>query len=141
MSVSLAAAEAVGVAVSIESSYPVEILNGSQTVARASQSHRLRIAPGTTLRVVSKQYMLNDSVRVGSRPVDYRVPAPGFLSVFTNHETCDVKIGTVLGAPPITKHPIASGTYKVEIACKDEPSPPATTVTVPPNGSETARIR
>jgi serine/threonine-protein kinase len=142
VSVTLAAAEAAAVAVTIASSYPVEVLSGSQTVSRASQSHRLKIASGTTLRVVSKPYMLNETVRVGSRALDYQVPAPGFLSVFTTHETCDVKIGgTVLGAPPITKHPIASGTYKVEVACEDGPSPPGTTVTVPPNGSETARIR
>jgi len=142
VSVTLAAAEAVTVAVSIDSSYAVEVLSGSQTISRANQSHRLKIAPGTTLRVVSKQYMLNDTVRVGSRTVDYRVPAPGFLTVLTNHETCNVKVGdTVLGFPPITKHAIASGTYKVEIACPDGPSPPGTTVTVPPNGSETARIR
>ena len=142
VSVTLAAAEAVGTAVSINSSYPVEILNGAQAVSRASRSHRLKLASGTTLRVVSKQYMLNETVRVGARAVDYQVPAPGFLSVFTTHETCAVKVGdTVLGDPPITKHPIASGTYKVEVACKDGPSPPGVIVTVPPNGSETARIR
>ena len=142
MSYTLAAAEVVGVPVSIESAYPVEVLSGSQTVSRANQQHRLRIAPGTTLRVVSRQYMLNDSVRVANRAVDYQVPAPGFLSVLTNHELCKVKIGdTVLGFPPITKHPIASGTYKIEIACEDGPSPAPTTVTVPANGTETARIR
>ena len=86
--------------------------------------------------------MLNDTVRVASRAVEYQVPAPGFLTVLTNHETCNVKVGdTVLGFPPITKHPIAAGTYKIEIACPDGPSPPGTTVTVPSNGTETARIR
>jgi len=70
------------------------------------------------------------------------VPAPGLLTVRTTHETCNVKVGdTVLGFPPINNHPIASGTYKIEITCSDGPSPPGTTVTIPPNGSETARIR
>jgi serine/threonine-protein kinase len=142
VSVTLTAAEAPTVTVSIDSSYPVEVVSGSQTLSRANQSHRLKIASGTTVRVVSKAYMLNETVRVGSRAVDYQVPAPGFLSVLTNHETCKVKVGdTVLGDPPITKHPIASGTYKVDIVCPDGPSPPSVTVTVPPNGTETARIR
>lgn len=142
VSVTLAAAEATGLAVSIESAYPVEVLAGGQTVSRASQSHRLKIAPGTTLRVVSKQYLLNDTVRVGNRAVDYQVPAAGSLSVRSTHETCSVKIGdVVLGEPPITQRAIASGTYKIDIACKEGPSPAGTTVTVPPGGSVTAVIR
>jgi hypothetical protein len=142
VSLTLAAAEPAGVAVSIDSSYPVEVLTGAKTVSRANRSHRLKIAPGTTLRVVSRQYMLSDALRVGNRAVEYQVPAPGFLTVLTTHETCNVKVGdTVLGFPPITKHPIAAGTYRVDIACPDGPSPPATTVTVPSNGTETARIR
>jgi len=142
VSYTLAAAEAAGIAVSIDSPYPVEVISGSQTLARAGQSHRLKIAPGTTIRVVSRQYMLNETLRVASRPVSYDVPAPGFLTVLTNHETCNVKIGdSVLGFPPITKHPIAAGSYKVDIACPDGPSPAGETVTVPSNGTATARIR
>jgi hypothetical protein len=142
VSYTLAAAEAAGIAVSIDSPYPVEVISGSQTLARAGQSHRLKIAPGTTIRVVSRQYMLNETLRVASRPVSYDVPAPGFLTVLTNHETCNVKIGdSVLGFPPITKHPIAAGSYRVDIACPDGPSPAGETVTVPANGTATARIR
>jgi hypothetical protein len=46
-----------------------------------------------------------------------------------------------LGAPPITKLPVAAGQYRVEVICPDGQNPPGQFVTVNPNETETARIR
>jgi hypothetical protein len=141
VSVTLPMAEAVVVPVSIDSPYPVEVFSGSRSVSLVSESHRLKIAAGTTLRIAARQYLLNDSVRVTDRPVEYRAPALGFLTVLTNHETCEVKIGDqVLGFPPITKMPVAAGQYRVDLTCKEGQSPAGQLVTVPPNQVGTARI-
>ncbi len=142
VSYTLAPAEVVGVAVSIESPYPVEVWNGPQAVARASQSHKLRIAPGSRLRISSRDFLLNDSLNVASRAVDYQAPALGELTVLTRHETCTIKIGDqVLGFPPITRKKVAAGEYRIEfIGCPSGVNPPGASVTVPPGGAFTAKI-
>ena len=119
----------------------VEVTSGSQSVSRASQSHRLKIAAGTTLRVSAPQYLLNTTIRVTGKPVDYNAPALGNLTVLTRHETCNVKVGDrVVGFPPITRMPVAAGQYRVDIECPNGQNPPGQVVTVAPNQTATARI-
>jgi hypothetical protein len=61
--------------------------------------------------------------------------------VLTRYETCNVKIGSKdLGYPPITKLPVASGQYRIDVACPDGQNPPGQFVTVAPNNTATARI-
>ena len=142
VSYKLASAEPTGVSVSIQASYPVEVWNGSQSLGRAADSHRLRIEPGTRLRIASKAYLLNDTVTVPGRNFEYRAPAVGYLTVLTSFETCEVRVaGQTLGAPPITRLPVAAGQYRVEMVCPTGPSPPGQFVTVNPNETATARIR
>ncbi len=73
--------------------------------------------------------------------MDYQAPAVGYLTVLTKYETCNVKIGAKdLGYPPITRLPIASGQYRVDISCPGGQNPPGQFVTVAPNNTATARI-
>jgi serine/threonine-protein kinase len=138
----LVEAEPTGVAVSIESQYPVEVWNGSQSLGRPGTAHKLRIAPGTRLRIASKSVLLNESVTVGSRGLDYRVQPLGTLTVLTRYETCNVKVGDqLIGFPPITRMPVAAGQYKIEMVCPDGKNPPGQFVTVNPNELYTARIQ
>jgi Protein kinase domain/PEGA domain len=142
VSYKLAEAEPTGVGVTIESPYAVEVWSGSQSLGRASTSHRLKLTPGTRLRIAAKSVLLNDSVTVPSRSLDYRAPALGTLSVFTRYETCNVKVNDqLLGDPPITRMPVAAGQYRVEIECPDGKNPPAQVVTVNPNEPQTVRIQ
>jgi serine/threonine-protein kinase len=131
-----------GVSVTISASYPVEVWNGSQSLGRAAESHRLRVEPGTRLRIASRAFLLNDTVTVPGRNFEYRAPAVGYLTVLTNFETCEVRVGTQsLGAPPITRLPVAAGQYRVEVVCPTGQNPPGQFVTVNPNETATARIR
>jgi serine/threonine-protein kinase len=142
VSYKLVSAEPTGVQVSISAPYPVEVWNGSQSLGRAADSHRLRIEPGTRLRIAARNYLLNDTITVPGRNFEYRAPAVGYLTVLTNFETCEVRVsGQTLGAPPITKLPVAAGQYRVEVICPDGQNPPGQFVTVNPNETETARIR
>jgi hypothetical protein len=130
------------VAVSIQAAYPVEVWSGSQSLSRAADSHKLRVTPGTRLRIASRAYLLNDTVTVPNRSFEYRAPAVGFLTVLTSFETCEVQVsGQSLGAPPITRQPVAAGQYRVEMVCPSGQSPPGQFVTVNPNETATARIR
>jgi hypothetical protein len=137
----LAPAEETGVPVTIESTYPVEVISGSRTISRASQSHRLRVPAGATLRITAKEYLLNATLRASGPSVSYQAPGIGHLTVLTRHETCNVKIGErVLGFPPITRMPIAAGQYRIDIACPTGQNPPGQFVTIAPNETATARI-
>jgi serine/threonine protein kinase len=130
-----------GVSVSIEAGYPVEVFSGSQTLGRANTTHRLRITPGTRLRIVARSVLLNETVTVPSRAFEYRAPATGELTVLTSFETCEVKVGEQsLGSPPITRMRVAAGQYRVDIECPDGKNPPGQFVTVNPGTTATARI-
>jgi serine/threonine protein kinase len=131
-----------GVVVSIESGYPVEVWSGSQSMGRANTTHKLRITPGTRLRIVSRSHLLNDSVTVPSRSFDYRAPGVGYLNVFSSFETCEVRIGDQgLGAPPITRMPVAAGQYRVEVVCPDGKNPSGQFATVNPGETATVKMR
>ena len=137
----LAAAEVPRTAVTISSAYPVEVLSGSQALAPAGASHRLNVPTGARLRIVSREYLLDTAITVGSKPVEYTAPAPGRLTVLTKYETCTVKVGEkVLGFPPISRLPIASGQYRVDIVCPSGNNPPGQFVTIAPNDTATLRI-
>jgi serine/threonine-protein kinase len=141
VSYTLAAAEVATVDVTIESAYPVDVFSGAQNISRASASHRLKLPPGAPLRVSAPQYLLNASMKVGARGVEYRAPALGYLTVLTRHETCNVKVGDrVLGFPPISRMQVAAGQYRVEIECPNGPNPPGQFATVVPNETATVRI-
>ncbi len=141
MSVTLAAAEPPMVAVSIASTYPVEVYNGNRRISAASESHTLRVAAGSTLSVRSQEYLLSAPVRVESRALEYQAPALGYLTVLTRYETCNVRIGQRdLGYPPITRLPLVAGQHRVDIVCPAGPNPQGQIVTVPPNDTATARI-
>ena len=131
-----------GVPVTIESGYPVEVWSGSQSLSKPSTTHKLRVNPGTRLRIVAKAVLLNDTMTVPSRAFEYRTPATGELNVLTSFETCDVRVGEQsLGPPPITKMRVAAGQYRVELVCPDGKNPSGQFVTVNPGESATARIR
>ena len=142
VSYKLAAEAPVGVSVSIDSPYPVEVLSGGQSVGRSANTHKLKLPPGTRLRIVAKTVLLNDAVTVSGRGLDYRAPALGNLTVVTRYETCNVKVNDqVLGFPPITRMPVAAGQYRVEIECADGKNPPGQFATVNPNETQTVRIQ
>jgi hypothetical protein len=93
------------------------------------------------LTVVSPEYLLEAALSVGNRPVEYTAPRAGLLTVLTKFETCTVKIGkTMLGFPPITRKPIASGQYRVDIVCQNGINPPGQFVTINPNENAMVRI-
>ena len=141
VSYSLAAVEVAAVDVAIDSEYPVEVFNGAQNISRANTTHRLKVAPGATLRIHASEHMLNASVKVSPKGAEYRAPAVGYLTVLTRHETCNVKVADrVLGFPPISKLPVASGQYRVDIECPAGTNPPGQFVTVAPGETATARI-
>ena len=142
VSYKLAAEAPAGVSVSIDSPYPVEVLSGGQTVGRSGTTHKLKLAPGTRLRIVAKTVLLNDAVTVPGRGLEYRAPATGNLTVLTRFETCNVKVNDqVLGFPPITRMPVAAGQYRVEMECPDGKNPPGQFATVNPNETQTVRIQ
>ncbi len=141
LSYTLATAEVARVALTIGSPYPVEVLRGSQTLARAGASHQLSVPVGSRLRVVAREYMLDAVINVSGKAVQYNAPPLGRLTVLTKFETCNVKIGDrVVGFPPITRMPIVSGQYRVDIICQGGTNPPGQFVTVPANETVTVRI-
>ena len=140
VSYTLEAAQAAGVAVSISSTYPVEVFDAARSLSPAAESHQLTVANGTTLHIRAPQYMLDVSVKADGK-IDYQAPGVGYLTVLTRYETCNVKVGSKdLGYPPITKLPVASGQYRIDVACPDGQNPPGQFVTVAPNNTATARI-
>ena len=141
VSYALAAVEVAAVDVAIDSEYPVEVFNGPQNLSPANTTHRLKAAPGATLRVSAPDYLLAASVKVSPKGIEYRAPAVGYLTVLTRHETCNVKVGDrALGFPPISKLPVASGQYRVDMECPAGSNPPGQFVTVAPGETATARI-
>ena len=141
VSYTLVPAEVPRVAVTIRGEYPVEVLSGSRSLAPAAPSHQLSVPAGTRLTVVSREYLLEAPISVGTRPVEYTAPRAGLLTVLTRFETCNVKIGqTVLGFPPISRRPIASGQYRVDIVCQNGLNPPGQFVTINPNEIAMVRI-
>ena len=137
----LAAVEVQRVPVTITSPYPVEVLNGSQTIGAAAQSHQLTAPAGSRLRVVARELMLDAVVSVGGKPVQYNAPPVGRLTVLTKFETCTVRIGDrLLGFPPITRMPVVAGQYRVDIVCQGGNNPPSQFVTVAADDTATVRI-
>ena len=137
----LAAAEVAKVPVSITSSYPVDVWNGSEMLSKGQESDQLSVPAGTTLRISAGEYLLNDTVTVTAKPLEYSTPALGRLTILTKWETCNVKVGDrILGFPPITRKQVVAGQYRVEIVCAGAQNPPAQIVTVPPNESVTVKI-
>jgi hypothetical protein len=137
----LAAVEVQRVPVTITSPYPVEVLNGSQTVGAAALSHHLTVPAGSRLRVVAREVMLDSPITVSGKGVQYSAPPIGRLTVLTKFETCNVKIGDrLLGFPPITRMQIVAGQYRVDIVCQGGNNPPSQFVTVPANDTATVRI-
>ena len=129
------------VSVTISSTYPVQVLNGTRSIAEFGETHQLNVAEGSTLHVKAEQYLLDAVIRVEARPIEYQAPAIGYLTVLTKYETCSVRIGTKdLGYPPITKLALASGQHRVDIACENGQNPPGQLVTIAPNATATARI-
>ncbi len=141
VSYKLTPAEAVIVAVTVDSGYPVEVWNGSQLIGPAGEAHNLKVPQGANLRITAEKYLFAASMRAAGKPIVYHAPALGQLTVLTRHETCNVKIGEhVLGFPPITRLPIAAGQYRVDTECPSGENPPAQVVTITPNQTTTARI-
>jgi len=134
-------AEVTRVAVTIDSAYPVEVWNGSKVMSNARATHQLNVPAGTKLRVTAQEYLLDAAVSVGGKPVEYHAPGVGRLTVLTKYETCNVKVGErVLGFPPITRMPVASGQYRIDMACPNGQNPPGQFVTIAPNENATVKI-
>ena len=71
----------------------------------------------------------------------FTAPALGRLTVLTKFETCNVKVGDrLVGFPPITRMPVVSGQYRVDIVCPGGANPPSQFVTVAANETATVRI-
>jgi hypothetical protein len=141
LSLTLNPVEPTMVPVTIASTYPVEVYDGSSRIAAASESHELEVASGSTLSVRSQEYLLSAPIRVEERPVQYQAPALGYLTVLTRYETCNVRVGERdLGYPPITRLPLVAGQHRIDIVCPTGQNPQGQLVTVPPNDSTTARI-
>ena len=137
----LAAVEITRVPVAIRSSYPVDVWSGSQALSRSKESHKLSVPTGTRLRISAGEYLLNDTVTVSAKGLEYSAPALGRLTVLTKFETCNVKVGDrVLGFPPISRMQVAAGQYRVDIVCAGGTNPPGQFVTVAPNETATVRI-
>ena len=141
VSYTLTASEVTKTAVTIDSAYPVEVLTGSKVVSPAKATHQLSVPSGTKLRVTAREYLLDAAVNATGKSVEYHAPPIGRLTVLTKYETCNIKIGEhVLGFPPISRLPIASGQYRVDIACPNGQNPAGQFVTIGPNESQTVRI-
>ena len=137
----LPAAEVAKVAVSIKSDYPVDVSNDSEVLSKGQESHQLSVPAGTKLRISAGQYLLNETVTVTAKPLEYSTPPLGRLTILTKWETCNVKVGDrILGFPPITRKQIVAGQYRVEIVCAGGQNPPGQIVTVPANDSVTVKI-
>jgi eukaryotic-like serine/threonine-protein kinase len=142
VSYTLAEIEVSRVPVTVDSAYPVEVLSGSKVLSAASATHKLTVPGGTKLRVMSREYLLDAAVTVSGKSVEYHAPGIGRLTVLTRYETCNVKIGDrVLGFPPISRLPIASGQYRVDMACPNGQNPPGQFVTIVPNDVATVKIQ
>jgi serine/threonine-protein kinase len=135
-------ASASTVTVAIASTYPVAVTDASgKTISAAAESHNLNLSPGTTIRITSADYFLDQPLKIEDKGLDFQAPALGYLTVLTKYETCKVKIGAKdLGFPPITKLPVVSGQHRVDIACPNGENPLGQIVVVAPNATATARI-
>jgi hypothetical protein len=142
LAVTLPAVEVARVPVTIASASPVELFNGAQSSAAPAGAHQLTVLPGSRIRVVARDLLLDDAVTVANKPVQYSAPPVGRISILTRYETCTVKIGgRALGFPPITRMPVVAGQYRVDIVCQSGTNPPGQFVTVPPNDIVTVRIQ
>jgi serine/threonine-protein kinase len=141
VSYTLREAEASRIPVTIDSAYPVEVLSGTKVLSPASATHQLSVPSGSRLRVLAREYLLDASVPVSGKSVEYHAPGIGRLTVLTKYETCNIKIGEhMLGFPPISRLPIASGQYRIDVACPNGQTPAGQFVTVAPNETATVRI-
>ena len=141
VSYTLREAEASRVPVTIDSAYPVEVLNGEKVLSAANATHQLSVPNGSKLRVTAREYLLDAAVPVSGKSVEYHAPGLGRLTVLTKYETCTIKIGEhMLGFPPISRLPIASGQYRIDLACPNGQNPAGQFVTIAPNDTATVRI-
>jgi hypothetical protein len=125
-------AKVVTVPLSIDSVYPVEVFEGSKSISKPSQSHELKLAAGTTIRVRNAEYLLDASVRVDGKTTQYQPPPLGALRVLTRYETCDVKIGPKDFGPPPVNTQLVVGQYRVDVICPGGQNPPSQFATVTP---------
>jgi hypothetical protein len=116
--------EAGPVRLTLNGSYPFEVLQGTKVIDGPSNHHELTVQPGAGAVVVrNAEMMLSSTI-----PVDYQrssmdatVPASGTLAVFASLETCKVSVdGQDLGFPPIAPKRIASGSHSVALKCPDD---------------------
>jgi serine/threonine-protein kinase len=116
-------APAVMVPVTLQATFPFEVLDAGRQISAAATSHELSQPAGKSLTLSAPDYLLRQSVRVDgspSKPFDFTLQNPGTVDVRTADEwaTCDVVIeGRNLGQQPIVKQRISSGPHRIDIVC------------------------
>ncbi len=133
-----------GMNVTLNGSYPFEVLEGSRVVSAAATRHSLALPGPTTLRLRASEYLLDMPLRADSASgrVSYTVPEAGRLTIRTPLETCKVVVGgRDLGFPPITDHKLAAGTYRVDLRCPEDANNKTVTVSVAAGQPRTEIIR
>jgi len=115
--------EAGPVRLTLNSSYPFEVYQGTKLLDSSATHHEVTAQPGAGAVVVrNADLMLSATI-----PVDYQrssmevtLPGTGTLAVFASVETCKVTVdGQDLGFPPIPAKRIAAGTHSVTLKCPD----------------------
>ena len=100
-------------------SYPFELISGNRVLSAAATSHEVSVFAGTPVRLRSREYLLDQAVKVGRAPVDVEAPGLGRLEVRSVYQTCPVFIGSRdLGTVPV-RVSLAQGDYTLEMRCAD----------------------
>jgi hypothetical protein len=127
------------VQLAISGAYAFELVQGGKIVSPSATRHELTVQPGSSVTARSSEHALNYVVPLdfGQSRNERQVPALGTLTVFSAVETCSVIInGQDAGFPPISRKPVAAGTYSVALKCPDGKSAPAQRVSVSAGGNE-----
>ncbi|MCC7010206.1 MAG: serine/threonine protein kinase [Acidobacteria bacterium] len=119
--------------------YAFDLVQGGKVVSQAATRHELTVQPGAAVTARSSEYLLSYAVPLdfGQGRNERQIPPPGTLTVFSAVETCSVMInGRDAGFPPISRKPVAAGSYTVGLKCPDGKSAPPQRVSIAPGGSE-----
>jgi serine/threonine protein kinase len=127
------------VRVRVSGTYAFEVLSGNRTISAAATTHDISVFAGQTVRLQAREYLVNQTVKVGRSNLELQAPLLGSLEVRSNNQTCPVFVSGREFPPVPLRVRVAVGDYNVEIRCPDGRSG-RTRASVTANVPEVARI-
>jgi serine/threonine-protein kinase len=112
------------VRLTLNGSYPFEVLQGGKVISGSNTHHDVTVQPdGGAVTARSAEMLLSSTVSVDYHrgAQEWTAPGTGTIAIFAQLETCKLSIdGQDLGFPPIPPKTVASGQHKVALKCPDD---------------------